>query len=129
MLTMYKVISWLIFLSSYITGAIYFFNYNNPEFMYFGLISVFTYLLGVILLIKIEKITKLSNNLFILTLIFTMSILILIFIIRLFYTLYQGFIINDYWLLGFLLSLIAISHFSFYKYFILLSGIKKRNFL
>ena len=125
MLTNYKIISWFIFLSSYITGAIYFFNHNNPEFMYFGLISVFSYLLGIILLIQIERLTKLSNNVFILILTFTTSILILIFIVRFFYSLYQGFVTNDYWLLCFLLSLIVISYFSVYYYLILVSGIKK----
>lgn len=123
MLTMYKIISWIIFLNSYITGTIYFVNYNNPEFMYFGLISVFSYLLGVILLIKI----KISNNLFILVLTFSTSILIFIFIVRFFYSLYQGFVTNDYWLLGFLLTLIVISYLSFYNYLILVSGIKKRE--
>ncbi len=125
MLTMYKVISWFIFLSSYIVGIIYFFNHNNPEFMYFGLISVFSYLLGIILLIESERLTKLSNNVFILILTFTTSILILIFIVRFFYSLYQGFVTNDYWLLCFLLSLIVISYFSVYYYLILVSGIKK----
>ena len=119
MLTMYKVISWFIFLSSYIVGIIYFFNHNNPEFMYFGLISVFSYLLGIILLIESERLTKLSNNVFILILTFTTSILILIFIVRFFYSL------NDYWLLCFLLILIVISYFSVYYYLILVSGIKK----
>ena len=112
MLTMYKVISWFIFLSSYIVGIIYFFNHNNPEFMYFGLISVFSYLLGIILLIESERLTKLSNN-------------VLIFIVRFFYSLYQGFVTNDYWLLCFLLILIVISYFSVYYYLILVSGIKK----
>ena len=127
MLTMYKIISWIIFLNSYITGTIYFLNYNNPEFMYFGLISVFSYLLGLILLIKIERLSKINNNILILLLTFTTSILMLIFIVRLFYTLHQGFVTNDYWLLTFLLSLIIISYLSFYKYLILVSGIKKRE--
>lgn len=129
MLTIYKIISWFIFLSSYITGAVYFFNYNNPEFMYFGVISVFSYLLGVILLIKIEKLTKLSNNIFILTLTFTISILFSIFIIRFFYTLYQGFLTNDYYLITFLLSLLLISYFGFKKYSFLLNvEFKNENF-
>lgn len=127
MLTMYKVISWIIFLNSYITGTIYFFNYNNPEFIYLGFISVFSFLLGIILLLQIEIKTNLNNNIFILLLTFTTSILMLIFIVRLFYTLHQGFVTNDYWLLTFLLSLIIISYLSFYKYLILVSGIKKRE--
>lgn len=129
MLTIYKIISWFIFLSSYITGAVYFFNYNNPEFMYFGVISAFSYLLGVILLIKIEKLTKLSNNIFILTLTFTISILFSIFIIRLLYTLHQGFVTNDYYLITFLLSLLLISYFGFKKYSFLLNvEFKNENF-
>ena len=125
MLTMYKIISWLIFWSSHVTGTIYFLNYNNPEFMYFGLISVFTYSIGITLLIKIERLSKINNNVFILTLTFTTSVLILIFIVRFFYSLYQGFVTNDYWLLGFLLTLIVISYLSFYNYLILVSGTKK----
>lgn len=129
MLTMYKIISWLIFLSSYVTGTIYFFKYNNPEFVNLGLLSVFSYFLGVILLLKIEKLTKLSNNIFILTLTFTISILFLISIVWVIYTLFQGFVINDYYLITFLLSLLLISYFGFKKYLFLLNmEVKNENF-